>query len=81
MRFVNLGNLRAPSGHRLCRHLRCKEMYYSVAADSLPPEKLDPTHAFEGKLFWCMKTWRSLGPGNEACGAEECPPTRECYEE
>jgi hypothetical protein len=73
------GNLPAPSGHRLCRHLRCKEMY--VADPALVERALaDPERAFENKYFWCLKTSAAQGPENEPCGAEECPPSRACYE-
>jgi|SoiMethySBSTD1v2_1073268.scaffolds.fasta_scaffold947517_2 hypothetical protein len=76
---MTFANLRAPSGHRLCRHLRCKEMYYTDAA-AIERARQDPEHAFDGKLFWCLKTSRSWGPDGTTCGAEECPPNRECYE-
>ena len=76
---MSLMNVPAPSGHRLCRHLRCKEMYYSsTGADD--EARANPAKAFADKIFWCMKTYKADGPEGELCGAEECPPTRACYE-
>jgi hypothetical protein len=72
-------NLRAPSGHKLCRFLRCKEMYYTVAAD-LETARADPKSAFEGKVFWCHQTQKADGPDRNPCGAEECRPGRSCYD-
>jgi len=72
-------NLRAPSGHKLCRFLRCKEMYYTVEAD-LERARSDPKAAFEGKIFWCDRTHKVDGPDASACGAEECRPGRSCYD-
>ena len=76
---MSLMNVRAPSGHKLCRFLRCKEMYYSNEAQR---EKVanDPKSVFEGKLFWCEKTHKGDGPDAEVCGAEECRPGRACYD-
>lgn len=76
---MSFANLRAPSGHRLCRHLRCKEMYVNDAA-SLERAQQEPERAFENKYFWCLKTFTARGPENEQCGAEECRPSRACYE-
>ena len=76
---MSFANLRAPSGHRLCRHLRCKEMYYNVP-ESLERAKENPTRAFEHKHFWCLKTFKAESPDGATCNAEECKPTRSCYE-
>ncbi len=76
---MSLANVPAPSGHRLCRHLRSKEMYYATA-EMVERARANPAAAFEGKYFWCLKTFKAEGPEGEPCGAEECPPTRACYE-
>jgi len=76
---MSFANLPAPSGHRLCRHLRCKEMYYT-SQEQLARARTDLSAAFESRVFWCLKTYQAEGPGGGRCGAEECPPTRACYE-
>jgi hypothetical protein len=73
-------NLRAAAGHRLCRHLRCKEMYYT-SQEQLERARADPAKAFENKHFWCLKTFTAFGPSNESCDADSCNPQRGCYEE
>ena len=76
---MSLMNVRAPSGHKLCRFLRCKEMYYTTQ-EQMEEARRDPKAAFEGKLFWCERTHKGDGPDAQACGAEECRPGRTCYE-
>lgn len=76
---MRLANTPAPSGHRICRHLRCKEMYLTHADPSAQPKKT-PEQAWAEKAFWCLKTFQAFGPDRENCGAEECPPSRSCYE-
>lgn len=78
---MSFANVRAPSGHRLCRNLRCKEMYYETT-EMIERARKNPAEAFENKIFWCLKTYQAHGPEPEgkACGAEQCPPTRACYE-
>lgn len=72
-------NLRAPSGHKLCRFLRCKEMYYDSQAQ-LERARANPEQAFDGKHFWCTKTYKVDGPDAQQCGADACAPGRACYE-
>jgi hypothetical protein len=31
-------------------------------------------------IFWCSQTHKCLGPDNTSVSAEECLPTRSCYE-
>jgi hypothetical protein len=76
---MNFANLRAPSGHALCRFLRCKEMYYS-SAEMAERARTDPKGFLERKYFWCEKTFKAEGPEGELAGADECPPSRGCYE-
>jgi hypothetical protein len=76
---MSLMNVRAPSGHKLCRYLRCKEMYYSTQ-EQREKAASDPQGVFEGKLFWCTQTQKADGPDAKACGAEECRPGRACYD-
>lgn len=76
---MSFANLRAAAGHRFCRHLRCKEMYYT-SPEQVERARANPAEAFANKYFWCLKTFTATGPENEACGAEECKPERGCYE-
>ena len=79
---MSLMNVPAPSGHRLCRHLRCKEMYYTAHEEAGGAERArpDPATAFANKYFWCLRTFKADGPEGAPCGPEECPPGRSCYE-
>ncbi len=71
-------NRRAPSGHRVCRHLRCKEMYFhapggggAAAARESDDDRRD---------YWCRRTCRALGPEGGGADLEACAPQRACYE-
>jgi len=76
-------NSRAPSGHRICRHLRAKEMFYTSVAgnagvDPGRAKVIDPE--LDDHHYWCTKSCRPRGPfGDEAC-LEGCSPERRCYE-
>ncbi|MFH0944958.1 MAG: hypothetical protein V2A76_07145 [Planctomycetota bacterium] len=75
-------NSRAPSGHRICSHLRTKEMFYNA---SLGSPDLDPGRARvtdpdqDDHIYWCTKTCRNRGPGGVPAGLDSCAPSRECY--
>lgn len=71
---------RAPSGHRLCQDLRCKEMYYNAPSDSAEARasgEMDPED--DPRVYWCQRTTRSLGPYGVVVDLESCDPTRSCY--
>jgi hypothetical protein len=76
---MSLMNVRAPAGHKLCRFLRCKEMYYSNEAQR-ERIRTDPKGVFEGKVFWCNRTHQAEGPDANRCGVDECGPGRTCYD-
>ena len=76
---MSLMNVRAPAGHKLCRFLRCKEMYYTTQ-EQTERAQANPREAFEGKVFWCLQTHKGDGPDAQACGADECRPGRGCYD-
>jgi hypothetical protein len=57
---------------RPCRHLMCKEMFYDTG---VPLEE-----RMGSGIFWCDQTQKCLGPDNIAVGAEDCGPSRTCYE-
>ncbi len=72
-------NRRAPSGHRVCRKLRCKEMYYRV--DPAPPSALVEESDEDRHVYWCAVTARPLpAAGAGDVDLESCNPTRACYE-
>lgn len=73
-------NTRAPSGHRLCRQLRCKEMYYR--SDIAPPSALVTDPDDDNHIYWCASTCRPHPPrGSEGdVDLESCNPSRGCYE-
>jgi hypothetical protein len=50
----------------------CKEMFYDTG---VPLEE-----RMGSGIFWCDHTQKCLGPDNIAVGAEDCGPTRACYE-
>ncbi len=76
---MSFANLRPAAGHRLCRQLRCKEMYYN-SPDQLERARANPAEALANKHFWCLKTFTAMGPENEPCSADACSPSRSCYE-
>lgn len=76
---MSFSNLRPTAGHRLCRHLRCKEMYYS-SEEQLARWRANPDQALENRAYWCLKTFTAMGPENEPCDATKCDPERGCYE-
>jgi hypothetical protein len=57
---------------RPCRNLMCKEMFYDTG---VPLEERSGCG-----IYWCDQTQKCLGPDNIAVGAEDCGPTRSCYE-
>lgn len=74
-------NTRAPSGHRTCANLRCKEMYYTLAKLKDGGENLVVKDPAEDKhIYWCVKTARDQGPDHQWANLEGCSPERECYE-
>ena len=76
---MSFANLRPAGGHRLCKQLRCKEMYYD-SKDQLERAQANPAEALANKHYWCLKTFTAMGPENEPCHAESCKPERACYE-
>ena len=70
-------NTRAPSGHRICRDLRCKEMYYRT--DPAPPSALVTDADDDNHVYWCASTCRSLSPEGGDVDLESCGPARDCY--
>jgi hypothetical protein len=57
---------------RRCRYLVSKEMFYD---NGIPLEERSGSG-----IFWCSQTHKCLGPDNTSVSAEECLPTRSCYE-
>ena len=53
---------RAPAGHRLCKHLRCKEMYYEVPDIPHADAEPEPDGVEDGHVYWCLRTFLGLGP-------------------
>lgn len=73
-------NPRAPAGHRICRQLRCKEMFY-VTAHDLETGRTRVTDVEEdGHVYWCARTCRGFGPSGLRLGLDACGPQRGCYE-
>lgn len=60
-----------PGGHRPCKNLRSKEMYYEPAPFV--------ENEFSSSIYWCMRTQDCIGPDTQAVDCEECTPGRECY--
>lgn len=56
----------------VCKNVRCKESFYSNE-----PFKEDMFHS---GVYWCHRTQSGIGPDGRAVDAEECSPTRECFE-
>ena len=72
-------NNRAPSGHRICRNLRCKEMYYT--SELAPPEKVMVTSDEDDRhVYWCVKTALKFGVDKRLATLDSCSPERECYD-
>ena len=74
---MDLNRQRADAGHKLCRSLRSKEMSYQMD-DGAEAHRAEGEHG--NHYFWCLKTALSLSPAGDACGSEECTPSRTCYE-
>ena len=55
-----------------CRHLVSKEMFYD---NGIPLEERSGSG-----IYWCDQTHKCLGPDNTSVSAEECLPSRSCYE-
>lgn len=77
-------NHRAPAGHRICRHLRAKEMFYTVTYGAGDPRGHDEGLVTDPELdrhdYWCARTCRARGPKGDVAALEECAPDRDCYE-
>lgn len=65
------GFQRSPNGEMLCKHLRCKDMYYKPSH-----EEANPNGA---AAYWCTRTYESFGPDGTAAGHVECINARTCY--
>jgi len=70
-------NTRAPSGHRICRELRCKEMYYR--SEMAPPSALVTDGDDDNHIYWCASSCRPMSPQGEDVDLESCHPGRSCY--
>ncbi|MBI4878098.1 MAG: hypothetical protein HY812_00340 [Planctomycetes bacterium] len=71
-------NRRAPSGHRVCRHLRCKEMYFHApGGDGFAAARAGDE---ERRDYWCAQTCRPRGPEGAGAALDACAPDRACYE-
>ena len=58
----------------MCKHMRSKEMYYTVASRSQ-----EASH--EGAIFWCNKTLGDMGPDGACVDLDGCLNSRVCFEE
>lgn len=56
-----------------CRHLRTKSMYYN-------PGDVARREEHDTAIFWCLKTFKPVGPDLEPCSAEECGRGRACFD-
>ena len=61
-------------GHRPCKHLRSKEMFYDAGGDA---------HIDDGTsgIFWCMHSQNCLGPDGLPASDEDCDRNRACFEQ
>ena len=74
-------NPRSRTGHRLCKHLQCKEMFYDTTVQpAWAAQTDDEEHSEQTRYYWCLKSFREVSPDGQPCGAEECSPQRDCYE-
>ncbi len=76
MTFINL---HAPSGHAICRNLRCKEMYYSCQA-ALAKDIKVTSDEDDRHVYWCVKTANHVGLDQNLATLDACSPERDCYE-
>jgi hypothetical protein len=76
MTFLNRA---APSGHAICKNLRCKEMYYHCQSHV---ERNRPVESDEDDrhVYWCVKTANALGVDHKLTTLDTCSPDRSCYE-
>jgi|JI10StandDraft_1071094.scaffolds.fasta_scaffold3555465_2 hypothetical protein len=72
-------NTRAPAGHKLCIHLRAKEMYYTQVVRPANDDSLLKPGEHDRNHYWCLKTCTPLGPGARPLSMDACGPDRECY--
>lgn len=72
-------NTHAPAGHRLCRSLRCKEMYYTAAKLDHPNKGRVESCDEDARAYWCTQSCRPLAPDGGDLGLDACGPDRSCY--
>ncbi len=73
-------NRTAPSGHRVCVHLRTKEMYYTTEFDEASRHGYVNEASDDQHLYWCARTCRAISSRAEDVSLDACRPTRDCYE-
>lgn len=61
-----------PGGHRPCKCLRSKDMYYK--AEPFAEDE------FSSGIYWCAQTQDAIGPDNQPVDSEDCDLGRECYQ-
>jgi hypothetical protein len=72
-------NLFAPSGHAICKNLRCKEMYYTCASHLKKNVRVESDED-DRHVYWCVKTANALGVDRKLTTLDSCSPDRDCYE-
>jgi hypothetical protein len=71
----------------LCRHVRSKGMMVNIAES---PENDSSRRgylavdanalAWDGTIWWCSHTSKTIGPDDRPCEAERCRAGRKCFE-
>ena len=62
-----------PCGHKPCKHLRSREMFYDTSNDGAVDD-------YASGIFWCANTETCLGPDGTPADDESCGKDRACHE-
>jgi hypothetical protein len=71
----------------LCRHIRSKGMLVNI--DERPENKSTQKNylavdtnalAYDGTVWWCTSTSKTIGPDDRPCDADRCQSGRRCFE-
>jgi hypothetical protein len=70
----------------LCRHIRSKGMIVNIdeAPESASTQRnylgVDPhALAWDGTVWWCTETSKTIGPDDRPCDAGRCVSGRRCF--
>ena len=66
-----------PASEHTCTYLRHKGMYVMSVPD---PDEHRFYDAYDGTVYWCALTQKSLGPDNQPVHADACQQGRGCCE-